>query len=125
MSTQLKIKRLLLTLLGVLFLGSLAGAAPSDAGYRYGYSGYDDDDDDILYERVVRRPVVRRVVIVERPVVYRPRPIVRTVVVERPYYPRVRYSYGWRERVVYQSGRPYGRWHDRPRCWLPERHLCD
>ena len=125
MSTQLKIKRLLFALSGVLLLGLSTGAAPADAGYRYGYGGYDDDDDDVVYERVVRRPVVRRVVIVERPVVYRPRPIVRTVVVERPYYPRVRYSYGWRERVVYRSARRYGRWHDRPRCWLPERDLCD
>jgi hypothetical protein len=27
--------------------------------------------------------------------------------------------------VVYSPRRRYGRWHDRPRCWLPERHLCD
>jgi hypothetical protein len=27
--------------------------------------------------------------------------------------------------VVYPPRRRYGRWHDRPRCWLPERHLCD
>ena len=120
MSTRFKMTRLLFALSGTLFLGSLPGAAPADAGYRYGHGGYRDD---FVYERVVRRPVVRRVVIVERPVVYRPRPVVRTVIVQRPYYPRVSYSYGWRDRVVYRP-RHRDRWHDRPRCWLPERYLC-
>ncbi len=120
MSTRFRMTRLLLALSGTLFLGALSGAAPADAGYRYGYGGYRD----VVYERVVRRPVVRRVVIVERPIVYRPRPVVRTVVVQRPYYPRVSYSYGWRDRVVYRPGRHYAGWRDRPRCWLPERHLC-
>ncbi len=123
MNTQRKSKHLLFALPGALLLGLSASAAPAHAGYRYGYGGYDDDD--VVYERVVRRPVVRRVVVVERPVIYRPRPVVRRVVVERPYYPRVSYSYGWRERVVYRPARRYGRWHDRPRCWLPERDLCD
>jgi hypothetical protein len=92
---------------GLLTLGALVGAAPVDAGYRRGWGGYHDD---VVY---------RRVVVVERPVIYRP----RSVVVERPYYPR--YRYGWRERMVYWPRLRYGRWHDRPRCWLPERDLCD
>ena len=112
MNTRCKSKRLLLALSSALTLGSLAGATPAYAGYRHGWGGYHDD--------VVHRRVVRRVVVVERPVIYRPRPV---VVVERPYYPR--YRYGWRERVVYWPRRRYGRWHDRPRCWLPERYLCD
>ena len=113
MNTSCTSKRPFLALSGLLTLGSLVGAAPVDAGYRPGWGGYHD-------EVVVHQRVERRVVVVERPVIYRPRPV---VVVERPYYPR--YSYGWRERVVYSPRRRYGRWHDRPRCWLPERHLCD
>ena len=60
MNTRCKSKRLLLALSGALTLGSLAGAAPADAGYRHGWGGYHDD--------VVHRPVVRRVVVVDRPV---------------------------------------------------------
>lgn len=118
MKTSPRLKRALLALSGSLLLGAFAGAAPADAGHRHGYGGYRH----VVVERhVVRRPVVRRVVIVERPVVYRPRPLVRTVVIRRPYYAAA--PYGYREKVVYR--RPHhGRWHDRPRCWLPERHLC-
>ena len=65
-----------------------------------------------IVQPVVERTVVRRVVqpVVERRVVYRP-PIVRkVVVVQRPVVKRAH--------VVYRP------WHERRRCFLPERHLC-
>jgi hypothetical protein len=101
MSAHPKFKNFIIALTGAVLAGSLAWAVPAEAGYQGGYR------DVVVYRHVVQRPVVRRVVIVER-----------------PYYPRVRYSYGWHHRVGYRPGWRHRRWHDRPRCWLPERHLC-
>lgn len=66
---------------------------------------------------------------------YKPRRAVR-VIVKRPYYYGPAYHYGW-ERPVYPRWKKakwrHGHWRhghghhrhwDRPRCWLPERHLC-
>ncbi len=116
-----KIKKMVLALAGAALAGVLGSAAPAEAGHRYGY-GYAPSRTVVVHRHVVRRPVVERVVYVHRPVVYRPRPVVRrVVVVHRPYRHRVHYGYGYGHRVGY---RPGWRHHDRPRCWLPERHLC-
>ena len=65
-----------------------------------------------IIQPVVERTVVHRVVqpVVERRIVHRP-PIVRKVVVVRK--PMVRRAY-----IVHRP------WHERRRCFLPERHLC-
>jgi hypothetical protein len=124
---------------------AFAWTAPAEAqwgygGWRGGYGGGG------FHHRHFYRPIVRRTVVVERPYVVRPpvirrtviveRPIVRpvfahrTVVVERPVYVRrvVRRPVYWREaRFIdrpWHGRRWHGRWHDRPRCWLPERYLC-
>jgi hypothetical protein len=65
-----------------------------------------------IVQPVVERTVVHRVVqpVVERRIVYRP-PIVRkVVVVHQPVVRRAHFVY-----------RP---WHERRRCFLPERYLC-
>ncbi len=118
-----KIKKMVFALAGAALAGVLGSAAPAEAGHRYGYGyGYAPSRTVVVHRHVVRRPVVERVVYVHRPVVYRPRPVVRrVVVVHRPYRHRVHYGYGYGHRVGY---RPGWRHHDRPRCWLPERHLC-
>ncbi len=123
MIARSKIKTTLMALSGAIFLGAFAQAAPVQARHWDGWGGYDRHV--VVHRHVVRRPVVRRVVYVDRPVFYRPRPVVRRVViVERPYSPRVRYGYGWHRRIGYRPGWADYRWHDQPRCWLPERYLC-
>jgi hypothetical protein len=99
------------TLLAVVFamtLGAVASSAPAAAG--------SDDDDDWgdygwsgVHEPYFDHPVrvVRRTIIIERQTVHRP-------VVYRHYAPRRAY---W-PRPVDEP------WHERRRCWLPERYLC-
>ena len=124
-------------------LGFLAWTAPAEAGWRDRWGWDDGFRRTVVVERVVRRPVVRRVVIVERPVVYRRvvhrpivrrvlverpvvyrrvvhRPIVRRVIVERPFYRHAGFRYGWHHRPWWGGGR----WRERSQCWLPERYLC-
>ena len=113
-----KIKTIVGALSGALLIGSLAFAAPAAAGHWSGGGGYRHV---VVHRHIVHRPVFHRVVYVHRPVVRRV--VRRVVVVERPFYAPVRY--GWHHRIVYRPGwRHHWRWHDRPRCWLPERHLC-
>lgn len=131
MTLRSKIRNAFAALAGAVLLGSVAGPAPAEASYRGWGPGYDQV---VVHRHGVHRPVVRRVVHVHRPYYrprpvvervvyvdrpyYRPRPVVRRVVhIERPYYSRVRYSHG------HGHGWRHGGW-DRPRCWLPERHLC-
>jgi len=126
-----KTKKTLLAVSAAFLLSPFAFASSADARPwdRWG-GGYGRHV--VVHRTIVHRPVVRRVVYGHRPVVYRPyRRVVRRVVfVERPYYRRARYAYGygygygWRHRVSYRPGWHYGGWRDRPRCWLPERHLC-
>lgn len=104
MSVRFTFKKTLLAISGAILVGSLAQAAPAEARHRDGRGGHDRRA--VVHRYEVHRPVVRRV-----------------VVVERPYYPRVRRGYGWRHHVDYRPGRRRG-WRDRPRCWLPERYLC-
>ena len=74
---------------------------------------------DVVLERhVVHRPVTTRIVYD-----YRPAPVRRVIVVERPYYPPA-YGRRWHRDPWLDRGPPPRRWHDRSRCWLPERHLC-
>ncbi len=130
MITRSKIKKIALALSGAVLAGTLAAAAPAEAGHRAGWGAHRHV---IVHRPVAYRPVVRRVVTVHRPAVYRRvayrpvvtvhRPVVyrpadrRVVVVERGFHPG--HGHGWRRRVGHHPG-----WHDRPRCWLPERHLC-
>ena len=104
MTARSKLRNTLLVLSGAVLFGSLAQAGPAEAGHRDGWGGYGRHV--VFHRHEIRRPVVRRV-----------------VVVERPLYSRRHRGYGWRHRSGYRPGwhRP---WRDRPRCWLPERHLC-
>jgi hypothetical protein len=96
-----RFKTVALALAGAILAGPLVTAAPAEAGHRDRWG--------------VERHVVVHRTIYDRPVAYRPRPAYRRVViVERGFHPGR--GYGWR--------RHHPGWHDRPRCWLPERHLC-
>lgn len=120
MITRSKIKNTLVVLSGAILLGSFVQATSAEAGHWHGWGGYDRH---VVHRPVLHRPLVRRVIYVDRPLAYRPRPLVRRVViVERPFYPRLRY--GWRHRGGYGAGWHHRRWHNRPRCFLPERYLC-
>ncbi len=142
--------RNLLAGLSTAFLATLATAAPSQA--QYGWD--DDDDwgprqartvvvektvvrrppvEEDLEESIVRRPVVERTVIVKQPVVQRI--VHRTVVVEKPVAQKVVHRTVVKQPVYIERvvRRPvYVRrtafidrgWSERPRCYLPERHLC-
>ncbi len=117
MIARSKIKKTILALSGTICLGVFAQAAPVQARHWDGWGGYDRHV--VVYRHVVHRPVARRVVYV------RSRPIVRhVVIVERPYDPPVRYGYRWHRRIGDHPGWADHHWHDRPRCWLPERYLC-
>ena len=61
---------------------------------------------------VMERTVVHRVVqpVVERTIVYRPRIVRKVIVVHKPAVRRAHFVH-----------RP---WHERRRCFLPERYLC-
>ena len=84
-------------------------------------------------EPVFRRPAVERTVIIKQPIV---RPVVhKTVVVERPVVQRVVHRTVIKQPIYIDRvvRRPvYVRrtafidrgWYERPRCYLPERHLC-
>ena len=90
-------KTLQLAMAGLAALGAALVAAPepANAGY-YGY-GYSYGRPHYGYSYgYYRRPVVKKVVVVQRPYypVYR-RPYVRRVVVQRPFYGRP-YGYGYR-----------------------------
>src|SRR5687768_10045311 len=67
-----------------------------------------------LRDRFYERPVVRRPATATRIVYsYRPAPVVRRVVViERPYYERA-YRPRWSRYPAYRVGWPHRRWHDR------------
>ncbi len=119
MFVQPKIKTRFIALAGALLSGSLAWTAPAEAGHWDGLGGYRHV---VVHRDIVHRPVVHRVVYVQRPVFYHPGPRVRRVVIE--HYPRWRPRYGWHRPIVYRPGWPHRHWHDRPRCWLPERYLC-
>lgn len=114
-----KLPRVFLSLAGAALAGVVVQAAPAEAGYRH-HGGYGDHV--VVHRHVAHRPLVRRVVVVHRPALrrvaygapaYGYRPHRRVVVIDRPYH-RVGYRGGWR----------HHRWHDRPRCFLPERYLC-
>ena len=89
---------------GAIIAGSAANAYGYPATYGYGYA------EPVHY-------------------VYKPRRLVR-VIVERPYYGHG-YDHRWGS-PVHPHWRKKARWYhhghyehrDRPRCWLPERHLC-
>ena len=144
------ITRNLLAGLSMAFFATLVTAAPSQA--QYGWDDADDwgprpirtvvveksivhrpPVEEDLEEPVVRRPVVERTVIIKQPVVQRV--VHRTVVVEKPVVERVVHRTVVKqpvyiERVVRRPA--YVRrtafidrgWSERPRCYLPERHLC-
>jgi hypothetical protein len=132
-------KRLVIACAAALGLGGAAvvTAAPVQAGTAW--HDIDDDEDDhivdverriIEHRAVVHRPVVKRTVIIERPVIERvvhhkvvvKQPVYVHHVVKRPVYVRhvVRRPAHVRHVEVFE--RP---WHRRPRCFLPERYLCD
>lgn len=86
----------------------------------------DDGDEEIIIRRRPPRVIERRI---EVPVYGRP--IYARPVYGRPFYGRparvcrvvvTRRTNRFGEPVVVR--RRICRWHDRPRCWLPERHLC-
>ena len=140
----------LLAAFSVVFLSALAMTAPAQAQYAWD----DDDDDwrprrertvviersivrrppaeEVFEESVVRRPVERTVivkqpivrpvvhktVIVEKPVVHK---VIRRVVVKRPVYVE---RVARRPVFVSRTALLDRRWHERRRCFLPERHLC-
>jgi len=107
MIARSKTKNAIIALSGAILLGAFTQIAPAQARHWDGWGGYN------------------RHVIVHHHVVHRPRAVVRRVViVERPYYARVHSRYGWRHHVGHRPGWAHHRWHDRPRCWLPERYLC-
>ena len=144
------ITRNLLAGLSMAFFATLVTAAPSQA--QYGWDDGDDwgsgqartvvveksivrrpPVEEDLEEPVVRRPVVERTVIIKQPVVQRV--VHRTVVVEKPVVQRVVHRTVieqpvYIERVVRQpvyvprTAFIDRGWSERPRCYLPERHLC-
>ena len=98
--------------LAAAVLGGAGAAAPAAAGDWWGR-------DRVVERHMYRPPVVREVVVVRRPV----RVVRKVIVVERPSrWPS--YSYGWGRPRWHDDYRPHRPWRDRPRCWLPERHLC-
>jgi hypothetical protein len=107
MLTRLKARAALLSLAAAAVVAPLASAPAlaADWGVRDRY----------VVSHVVRRPVTTRIV-------YRySAPTRRVIVVERPYHPRTS-APRWRQ-PPFNVGWPRHS-HDRPRCWLPERHLC-
>jgi hypothetical protein len=132
-------KGLLIACAAVLGLSGAAVMAAAPAQAQPGWHEIDDEEDVhfagverriIEHRRVVHEPVVKRTVIIERPVVERvvhhkvvvKQPIYVRHVVRRPVYVRhvVRRPAHVRHVEVFE--RP---WHRRPRCFLPERYLCD
>jgi len=142
-----KTKKMLFAAFAAVIFGALGWTAPAEAqwGPRYGdwasgwrgWGGYHWmdvglDDRDLFrpryfrrptfdeYPRFVRRPVVRETMIVERRIVRRPVVIHHTVIVKRPVHVG-RYV----RRPIYERHAWYERrWHERRRCFLPERYLC-
>jgi hypothetical protein len=119
MTAQSKLKNTLLALGATILLAPFVTDTSAQAGHRYGWGGgygrHVVVHRHVVHRPIVRRvvyrpyrPVVRRVVVVERPIIYRPfRPAFRrVVVVHRPFFPRVRYGhfgrpYGWGHRVAF------------------------
>jgi hypothetical protein len=108
MLSRLKAQAALLSLAAAAVVAPLASAPAlaADWGVRDRY----------VERHVVRRPVTTRIVYRYSP------PTRRVIVVDRPYHPRASLP-RWRQ-PAFHVGWPPRRWHDRPRCWLPERHLC-
>jgi hypothetical protein len=102
-----------------LALFALAASAFASASAAAPVQAADWSRREVVVERqVVRRPVATRIVYD-----YRPAPVRRVIVVERPYHPPA-YGRRWHRDPWFDRGPPPRRWHDRSRCWLPERHLC-
>ncbi len=99
-------KRYWLTFAGLAGLGAAAVASPEAAragaiSISFGHGGYYGYGYRPIHYGYYHRPYVRKVVIVHR-----------------PYYPAYYYR-PYVRRIVYRYP-----WHERRRCWLPERYLC-
>jgi len=101
MIIQRRLGNLLAALSGAVLIALLSPGA-AQAGHRHGWDEY-------------------RTVVVHRHIVHRP-VVTRVVVIERPYRAHLHRSHRWHRHV--HPRWPARRWHDRPRCWLPERYLC-
>ena len=72
----------------------------------------------VVMKQPIVRPVVHKTVVIERPVIQR---VVHRTVVKRPVYVQhvVQRPVEFRRRAFVHRG-----WHERRRCYLPEREFC-
>jgi hypothetical protein len=146
-------KKPLLASLGVAFLCSITMIAPAQAQYGWD-DDEDDwmprrpravvieksivhrpgfHARELIEEPIAKRPVVERTVIVKQPIV---QPVIhKTVVIQQPVVKKVIHRTVVKQPVYIKHvvRRPVHvrhtalferSWHERPRCYLPERYLC-